>query len=138
MQRSENRILTSHSGSMFPPPDDGDGEGPAYFAATATETRTEQDQIKQAVRAIVDKQVEVGLDVINNGDQNIGVTLVTFPRMFDGLEQRPPEGRANVCAPALSLQRASTCSSGISRRSRQRPRGRMSRICSTASSRPPG
>lgn len=90
MKRSEGRILTSHSGSMFPPPQDGAGDRAAYFAATGTET----DQVAETVRAVVDKQVEIGVDVINNGDQNRGLTLMTFPRMFDGLEQRPPEGFA--------------------------------------------
>ena len=75
MKRSEGRILTSHSGSMFPPPQDGAGDRAAYFAATGTET----DQVAETVRAVVDKQVEMAFDVINNGDLNRGLTLMHDP-----------------------------------------------------------
>ena len=60
MRRSEGRILTSHTGSVFVPP----GNDHAPSAVT-----WEHGEVKEAMRATVDKQVEVGFDVINDGDQ---------------------------------------------------------------------
>ena len=163
MKRSEGRILTSHSGSMFPPPQDGAATSAAYFAATGTQT----DQVAETVRAVVDKQVEVGLDIINNGDLNAGVTLRTIPSMFDGLEQRPPAGHDALkgvpdedmetyaeyyeAHPVHALRPgpdrrhrpdrhagARPAASGTSRRSRRRPRASDTRSSSTASSRRAG
>jgi len=83
MRRSEGRILTSHTGSVFVPP----GNDHAPSAVT-----WEHGEVKQAVRAIVDKQVEVGLDVINDGDIQVGLSLVeSFHRVFDGVEKRPDD-----------------------------------------------
>ena len=86
MKRSEGRILTSHSGSVFPPPRDDHSIGGRPDGKPA---------VAEAVREIVAKQVEVGLDVINNGDVNAGMGIMTFPRMFEGLEQRHGEGFKN-------------------------------------------
>ena len=83
MKRSDTRILTSHTGMLAPPPRDDH---------TVPERPAEKAAIAQAVQAVVDKQVEIGLDVINNGDINAGVGIMTFPRMFEGLEQRPGDG----------------------------------------------
>ena len=92
MKRSEDRILTSHSGSLFVPPTDDHMQSAHPAEIAPDDTARRQQAIGAGVRAIVDKQVEVGLDIINNGDLNAGVTLRTIPSMFDGLEQRPPAG----------------------------------------------
>lgn len=83
MKRSEDRILTSHTGSVFLPPRDDH---------TQPEVPTEPPAIKDAVRQIVEKQLEVGLDVINDGDIQFGLSLVrSFDRAFDGVEKRPTQ-----------------------------------------------
>lgn len=68
MHRSDSRILTTHVGSLPRPPALRDllvrqdrGE-PVDRAALARE-------VEASVRRVVDKQVEVGLDVINDGEQ---------------------------------------------------------------------
>jgi 5-methyltetrahydropteroyltriglutamate--homocysteine methyltransferase len=88
MKRSKDRILTSHTGSVFLPPRDDH---------TQPEVPREPAAIKEAVRAIVDKQVEVGLDVINDGDLQFGLSmLLSLDRVFDGVENRPKEaGRSS-------------------------------------------
>ena len=82
MKRSEGRILTSHTGSVFVPPGD-DRAPPAVPWA--------RGEVKEAVRAVVDKQVEVGLDVINDGDLQFGLSMVqSFHQVLDGVEKRRP------------------------------------------------
>jgi 5-methyltetrahydropteroyltriglutamate--homocysteine methyltransferase len=68
MQRSETRILTTHAGSLPRPP-----ALTQLYAARAGGEAVEAAQIKaqgrSAVRAVVGKQIETGLDVINDGEQ---------------------------------------------------------------------
>jgi 5-methyltetrahydropteroyltriglutamate--homocysteine methyltransferase len=67
MQRSDNRILTTHTGSLPRPAtlrdtlvkmDAGEQPDPAAFSA----------EIRDAVDNIVARQVQVGLDVVNDGE----------------------------------------------------------------------
>src|SRR3954451_10661384 len=68
MQRSDNRILTTHTGSLPRPPEltrlyvrraRGEAVDPA-----------ELDRLgKAALRHVVDKQIEAGIDIGNNGEQ---------------------------------------------------------------------
>ncbi|MBX9700203.1 MAG: hypothetical protein K2X74_12255, partial [Acetobacteraceae bacterium] len=68
MQRSEHRILATHAGSLPRPPalrrlfTARSRGGAVDEAAIATEGRA-------ALATIVPRQVEAGLDVINNGEQ---------------------------------------------------------------------
>ena len=69
MQRSENRILTTHAGSLPRPA--------ALTTLFATRIRGEAvDPVtidragRAALRAIVKKQIETGLDVIDDGEQS--------------------------------------------------------------------
>jgi 5-methyltetrahydropteroyltriglutamate--homocysteine methyltransferase len=68
MQHSRERILTTHTGSLPRPPslnrlifarERGEPVDPALFAAEA----------RAAVAAVVRQQVEIGLDIINDGEQ---------------------------------------------------------------------
>lgn len=68
MQRSESRILTTHTGSLPRPAEltelyarrvHGDAVDPAEIAAKG----------REAVHGIVRKQIATGIDVINNGEQ---------------------------------------------------------------------
>src|SRR5262245_14957744 len=67
MQRSTDRILTTHVGSLPRPPDllemmQAKSEGKA-FEQPRYETR-----LKSAVGEIVRKQIELGIDVIDDGE----------------------------------------------------------------------
>ena len=68
MQRSETRILTTHAGSLPRP-----AALTRLYAARAGGEPVDATAIKAqgrgAVRAIVGKQIETGLDVINDGEQ---------------------------------------------------------------------
>jgi 5-methyltetrahydropteroyltriglutamate--homocysteine methyltransferase len=68
MQRSETRILTTHTGSLPRP-----RELTRLYAARARGEAVDADEIaragRAAVRAIVGKQREAGIDVGNNGEQ---------------------------------------------------------------------
>lgn len=63
MRRSDDRILTTHVGSLVrPPPLKSAGGGPETEAAAYAE------QVTAAVGDIVRRQVEAGLDVVNDGE----------------------------------------------------------------------
>jgi 5-methyltetrahydropteroyltriglutamate--homocysteine methyltransferase len=68
MQRSETRILTTHTGSLPRP-----RELTRLYSARARGEAVDADEIahagRAAVRAIVGKQREAGIDVGNNGEQ---------------------------------------------------------------------
>src|SRR5690606_21804738 len=67
MKRSEERILTSHAGSLPRPPDllemnrRKQAEQPIDEAARAA-------RIREAVPEVVAKQLEAGIDIINDGE----------------------------------------------------------------------
>jgi 5-methyltetrahydropteroyltriglutamate--homocysteine methyltransferase len=66
MQRSTERLLTTHTGSL--PRPEGvplPGTDAARQSATATDA-----QVRDAVRETVGRQVEAGLDVVNNGEMS--------------------------------------------------------------------
>jgi hypothetical protein len=79
MQRSEGRILTSHTGALFLPP--RDDHGPVVRP-------TDREAVKDAVASIVAKQAEIGIDVVNNGDLTVGAGL-EMHRAFGGIEAVP-------------------------------------------------
>jgi len=67
MQRSTERILTTHTGSL---PRTPGGRAPAR---RAEDSRRAQGELKSAVREaiayVVGKQIECGIDVVNDGEQ---------------------------------------------------------------------
>jgi 5-methyltetrahydropteroyltriglutamate--homocysteine methyltransferase len=94
MQRSDNRILTTHTGSLPRPPEltrlyvrraRGEAVDPA-----------ELDRLgKAALRRVVDKQIEAGIDIGNNGEQQReAFFLYVRHRMsgFGGSWKRWPRG----------------------------------------------
>jgi 5-methyltetrahydropteroyltriglutamate--homocysteine methyltransferase len=91
MQRSTDRILTTHAGSLPRPPDlvemlRARDRGQAYDTA-ALEAR-----VPRAVAEVVRKQLETGLDVICDGEMGrIGFAAYVKDRMegFGGSWQRP-------------------------------------------------
>src|SRR2546423_8861689 len=69
MQRSEHRILTTHAGSL-PRPAALTRLYAQRLAGEAGDTAEIEAQGRAAVRAIVGKQIETGLDVIGDGEQS--------------------------------------------------------------------
>ncbi len=67
MKRSTERILTTHTGSLPRPPD----VLPLVLAREQGEPVDDTDfdeHLQAAVEQVVQKQVEVGLDVVNDGE----------------------------------------------------------------------
>ncbi len=92
MQRSVSRILTTHVGSL-----------PRHAALSDLLIRQEQGaaidtaalarEVDASVQAVIHKQIQTGIDVINNGEQpRVGFSTYVVQRMtgFDGEGERPP------------------------------------------------
>jgi len=96
MRRSDEKILTTHTGSLPRPPHLTDlyvrrARGETVSAAEIEEAG------RQAVRTIVPKQIEVGIDVGNNGEQSRDSFFLYLKERLTGLGgtwQRP--SRADV------------------------------------------
>jgi 5-methyltetrahydropteroyltriglutamate--homocysteine methyltransferase len=84
MKRSENRILTTHTGSLPRPP-----ELTRLYAMRVRGQDVDPARIevagKEAVRWIVPKQIETGIDVINNGEQQRESFVLYLRRRLTGL-----------------------------------------------------
>ncbi len=64
MQRSVERILTTHTGSLPRPPD----VPLPGTAAAASGKKATDEQVRQVVADTVRKQVDAGVDVVNDGE----------------------------------------------------------------------
>ena len=69
MQRSEHRILTTHAGSL-PRPAALTQLFARRVAGDAVDAAEIEAQGRAAVRGSVGKQIETGLDVIDDGEQS--------------------------------------------------------------------
>ena len=88
MQRSDNRILTTHVGSLPRPPgmaatlyarESGGAHDPAALAR----------RIKESVSDIVRRQLEIGIDIVNDGEHS-KFNFISYGRMrLGGLELNP-------------------------------------------------
>ena len=91
MHRSHNRILTTHVGSLPRPPALRDLLI-RYERGESLDRAEFQRQIEAAVRRVVVKQLEVGIDIGNNGEQpRVGFQTYVASRMqgFGGASARP-------------------------------------------------
>jgi 5-methyltetrahydropteroyltriglutamate--homocysteine methyltransferase len=103
MQRSTTRILTTHTGSLPRPPalvqlllEDQDKPGSNKAALEAA--------VRSAVAGVVQKQIECGLDIINDGEQGrTDYTVHVKDRLagFDG-PSAPPRGTGDDEFPELA------------------------------------
>jgi 5-methyltetrahydropteroyltriglutamate--homocysteine methyltransferase len=92
MRRSDDRILTTHVGSLPRPPALADmlvrqERGEAVDAAAL------RDAARAAVADVVARQIEAGIDIINDGEQpRVGFQTYVPTRMsgFGGESRRPP------------------------------------------------
>jgi len=83
MQRSDKRILTTHTGSLPRPP-----ELTRLYVRRARGEAVDADEIKRlgkaAVGRIVDKQIENGVDIGNNGEQQREAFFLYVRRRMTG------------------------------------------------------
>ena len=66
MKRSEDRILTTHVGSLPRPPEML--ELSTWFTGPAKDPQEYERRMRAAVRKVVKQQADAGLDVINDGE----------------------------------------------------------------------
>ena len=123
MRWSEGRILTTHAGSLPRPP-----ELVRLYARRARGEAVDAGELEAAGRAalswVVPKQIEAGVDVGNNGEQQReGFFLYVQHRMsgFGGTWQRPL--RADI---ATSIRRRSMPNARTSGQCSTRPRAASS------------
>ena len=82
---SSNKILTTHVGSL-PRPDGTDRAGHEDDAA-----------IREMVKAVVARQRDIGIDVVNEGEYTKGGDWLSYvDNRFGGFEARPPAGGTPV------------------------------------------
>jgi 5-methyltetrahydropteroyltriglutamate--homocysteine methyltransferase len=92
MKRSTDRILTTHAGRLLASNSMGQMVGGGI-----QRSRTELiPEIKSAMREVVEKQVQAGIDVISDGEVGkIGGITYFGPRM-SGIERKKPEGEPSM------------------------------------------
>src|SRR5690554_6340854 len=67
MSQSQNRILTTHAGSL-PRPQALVRLHRAKFEREVVEEQEMEEVVQAATRAIIARQIEAGLDIVNNGE----------------------------------------------------------------------
>jgi 5-methyltetrahydropteroyltriglutamate--homocysteine methyltransferase len=67
MQHSTDRILTTHAGSL-PRPKSLIALHTAKYAGRAVEEAELAQAVEQGIRAIIARQIEAGIDIVNNGE----------------------------------------------------------------------
>jgi 5-methyltetrahydropteroyltriglutamate--homocysteine methyltransferase len=93
MKRSTDRILTTHTGKLFMPDAGNQAMGPPP---------TPPDRVEYEIGELVKKQVEIGMDVISNGEP-AGIGPGTMFQLIEGFEEIIPDIPADE--PAVSLER---------------------------------
>jgi 5-methyltetrahydropteroyltriglutamate--homocysteine methyltransferase len=68
MQRSERSILTTHVGSLIRPETLTEGTGASCGEVTQPPRRDTAEQLRTAVADVVKRQVDIGLDIVNDGE----------------------------------------------------------------------
>jgi 5-methyltetrahydropteroyltriglutamate--homocysteine methyltransferase len=92
MQRSTDRILTTHTGSL-PRPADLVPLLLAQAGGEAVDAAQMASRVREAVAEVVRKQVEVGLDVVNDGEVGkVGYSTYVASRLtgFEGVSRGLP------------------------------------------------
>jgi 5-methyltetrahydropteroyltriglutamate--homocysteine methyltransferase len=91
MQRSRDRILTTHVGSLPRPAELDDA-----FERRAEDEASYAVGLEQAVADVVRKQVEVGIDIVNDGEFGKSSWTGYLTERLGGFEARPVPARANA------------------------------------------
>lgn len=91
MKRSDDRILTTHVGSLPRPPEML--ELATWFTGPAKDPEEYQRRMRAAVRKVVKQQADVGLDVVNDGEFGKAHWAGYIMSRLSGFELRPDEKR---------------------------------------------
>src|SRR6266567_5887920 len=83
MRRSEGRILTSHTGRLFKPGSGWNGMGGSVPPVPA-------EQLQDAVTSIVRAQVDIGMDIVSNGQVAAEGSYNVYD-VIEGFEAKPLE-----------------------------------------------
>lgn len=87
MRRSTDKILTTHVGSL------------PYLVELDKEAGDYEQKLRGAVAAVIAKQRELGLDVINEGEYTKGGDWLSYVEdRFGGFEARPPKSGVHLLA----------------------------------------
>lgn len=88
MKASTDRILTTHTGSLHRPPD-LEETFRRKLAGEAFDEAAFEDQLRDGVAWIVDKQADIGIDVIDDGEYS-KVDFFSYAKYrMEGIEARP-------------------------------------------------
>lgn len=88
MQASRDRILTTHTGSLHRPPD-LEEMFRRKLAGEAVEASAFEARLRSAVGEIVRKQIDLGVDIIDDGEFS-KVDFFSYAKYrMEGIEQRP-------------------------------------------------
>jgi 5-methyltetrahydropteroyltriglutamate--homocysteine methyltransferase len=89
MKRSESRILTTHVGSLIRP------QGLRDLAAAAGESPEKrqryEEYLRESVSEVVEKQAEVGIDIVNDGEYGKSSWANYILERVTGFEHRPDQ-----------------------------------------------
>ena len=104
MQRSTERILTTHTGSLPRPPRGRGADARRAQRGAEPSAPSSQPAVAAAVADVVRKQVACGLDVINDGEQGRTDYTVHVKDRLTGFEgpSAPPLGTGEPEFPELS------------------------------------
>ena len=78
MQRSESRILTTHTGSLPRSPELQEVLR-SRLDPKAGEVEEYRAGVDQGVADVVSRQIEIGIDVINDGEQGLSLIHISEP-----------------------------------------------------------
>jgi 5-methyltetrahydropteroyltriglutamate--homocysteine methyltransferase len=90
MQRSTDRILTTHVGSLIRTPEIMEGMKTRVLGRPYDEAKFAAD-IRQGIVDVVRKQVEIGIDIPNDGEFARQGFAAYVNHRLSGLDLRPPE-----------------------------------------------
>jgi len=92
IQQSSDRILTTHVGSL-PRPFELLDMMKAHIAGLPHDRGTYETRVRQAVVECVRKQVETGIDIVNDGEQSKLGFFTYIRERLEGFEARPMQRR---------------------------------------------
>ena len=91
MKRSTDRILTSHTGALHMPPELQESIVPRHLGEPHDEAALDV-QLRAAVADIVQRQAELGVDVVNDGEFSKSTWMGYVVDRMSGVERVPVDG----------------------------------------------
>jgi len=108
MKRSTDRILTTHAGSL-PRPDDLVAMVEGKDQQQVQRNDVFDRRVQEAVRELVQKQIDAGIDFINDGEQSkSGFSYYIAPRLGGIVERDLKSGEQFLQMDASARDRALT------------------------------